>query len=595
MIVAPRVRAPLALLTHDPGLVRLQAALRVAVATLLTGIGTLAWATYHHHPFTYAALALLFAMIAPLFVRDARPAQRRLTLVACLATLCASFATARLLQPWAGAADAGFVAIVFTGLLVQGYGPRALGCAMLAVVAYYVGLFLHPGPAEATRMALAALLAAGIVGLVVDVLVPVRHARTLRLAVETVALRATAAWAACERAARGARGHRFASRHTDALNEAALVLEEQTALLGIDAAQADTMRASLVEIEIAAARGASGSDPHDTARRLAAAVAHLRAAAHHAAHHAARHATPHTAPHAARPRRVWAGLNARWRTLATRLMWRPAIRAASAAALAMLIGQSLSPERWFWAVITTFVVFLGARSRADTLHRGAQRIIGTLAGALASVLLHHACHGHPALAAAAMLICVTGWAYTILNAYASGVFFITILVGLVYGQLGYDIGTLVEMRLQEVLAGCAVSFCVALVVLPLPARRLVDERLAAATAALRAAAALTRHSSPAERHAALRALDRRWHELRGALRPLRQVWLFVDRPGLEAVTAALAAGRHAVREQLHTDDPDARATVALALRQLAERLAALDGRHRWCPWAAFGQGRAWRA
>ncbi|MFM0628002.1 FUSC family protein [Paraburkholderia xenovorans] len=133
----------------------------------------------------------------------------------------------------------------------------------------------------------------------------------------------------------------------------------------------------------------------------------------------------------------------------SRLCWLPAARATTAALLAMLIGHALSPERWFWAVITTFVVFLGTRSRADTVYRGAQRPVGTLAGALASVLLVAPLHDSPVLPVAAMALCVFGWAYYILSAYAPGVFFITVLVGLVKGELGFAMGPLVELRIEK--------------------------------------------------------------------------------------------------------------------------------------------------
>jgi hypothetical protein len=60
------------LLVADPGLVRLHNALRVALACLLSGIACVAWTAAHHQPITLAALGVLFSMIAPLFVRDAR-------------------------------------------------------------------------------------------------------------------------------------------------------------------------------------------------------------------------------------------------------------------------------------------------------------------------------------------------------------------------------------------------------------------------------------------------------------------------------------------------------------------------------------------
>ncbi|WP_222128193.1 FUSC family protein [Roseomonas gilardii] len=62
------------------------------------------------------------------------------------------------------------------------------------------------------------------------------------------------------------------------------------------------------------------------------------------------------------------------------LSWRNAGQVTLAAFLAMLGGMALSPERWFWAVIAVYVVFLNTRSRGDTIHRGAHRMLGTLAG-----------------------------------------------------------------------------------------------------------------------------------------------------------------------------------------------------------------------
>src|SRR4051794_8196187 len=49
------------------------------------------------------------------------------------------------------------------------------------------------------------------------------------------------------------------------------------------------------------------------------------------------------------------------------LAWRLATRVTFAAGLAMAGGIALSPQRWFWAVMTVYVVFLNARSRGHHL------------------------------------------------------------------------------------------------------------------------------------------------------------------------------------------------------------------------------------
>lgn len=170
--------------------------------------------------------------------------------------------------------------------------------------------------------------------------------------------------------------------------------------------------------------------------------------------------------------------------LRTSLSWLPALRTGAAALMAMLAGHVLSSERWFWAVITVFVVFLGTRSRGDTLYRAMQRIAGTLAGGLVSALLVTSLHDQPAAIAAAMLLCVFGWAYFIMSAYGPGVFFITVLVGLVYGGLGLAVQPLVELRIEEVAIGCLAALIAAFTVKPLDTTSHIEARFVGVVDAL---------------------------------------------------------------------------------------------------------------
>jgi uncharacterized membrane protein YccC len=535
------------LLVADPGLVRLQIALRAALACLLSGIACVAWTAAHHLPVTLAALGVLFSMVAPLFVRDARRSAWFTTLLYLYLCSCANFAVAAVLSRYPLAGDAGFLLVMFTGMLCQACGPRALGCAMISVVTFYLGLYLHPTALEAGQSIALSLAGPAMVALVGRVLVPMQAARTLRLAVQTVTLRAGRVLAA----ARTAQAPDMATAaRVSELNEAALALEEQLALL--DAPAAAMLRERLVELEVAAGQNsfdaAALTAGHDPLRR---AIERLKEAARQ--------------PRAASKQRVARGTQsaAAWLgEIRARLAWLPAARSTTAALLAMVIGHSLSPERWFWAVITTFVVFLGTRSRADTVYRGAQRLAGTFAGALASVLLAAALHDSPILMAAAMVLCVFGWAYYILSAYAPGVFFITVLVGLVYGQLGFAIGPLVELRIEEVLVGCIVSFAVAILMMPLAATRHVEARLAAVLVALRQAVRLATGTDAATDAAtdsaaasmAMRTLDRSWHELRVALRPLQTQRVFVWNPGVELATGSLLSCLHWARVLSRRDE-----------------------------------------
>jgi len=524
------------LLVADPGLVRLHTALRVALACLLSGIACVAWTAGHHQPITLAALGVLFSMIAPLFVRDARRNAWFVTLLYLYLYGCVNFAVAAALSRYPLVGDAGFLLVMFAGMLCQACGPRALGCAMIGVVTFYLGLYLHPSAVEAAQAIALSAIGPAMVALVGRVIVPMRAERTLRLAVHTVMLRAERVLAATRTAQMP--GVAAAARVSE-LNEAALALEEQLALL--NPPDTATLRERLVELEVAAGRSTFGSasEAADT-DPLRHAIERLK--------------------QAARPRRVSQTLPAargkksaaEWiGEIRMKLAWLPAARATTAALLAMVIGHSLSPERWFWAVITTFVVFLGTRSRADTIYRGAQRLAGTLAGALASMLLATSLHGQPLLMVVAMVLCVFGWAYYILNAYAPGVFFITVLVGLVYGQLGFAMGPLVELRIEEVMVGCVVSFAVAILMMPLAATRHVEARIAAVLAALRQVVRLATQPGAQQPDA---TLDRSWHDLRVALRPLQTQRVFVWNPGVELATGSMLSCLHWARVLSRPDE-----------------------------------------
>ncbi|WP_165104435.1 MULTISPECIES: FUSC family protein [unclassified Caballeronia] len=558
--VSPSSRLLTRLLGSDPGLLRFHTALRSAFACLLTGAVTIGWTVHTHRAPTLAAFALLFAMVAPLFLRDATQRGWFRSLAVIYGAGSASLIAASALAPWPLVADAGFLAVLFAAMLVQACGPRALGGAMMAVVSFYLGLYLHPTLAHVFTMLGLSAIALVSVAFTGRVLVPTRPDATLRRALTAVMQRATTVLADRRADEPGAMGH------LSLLNEAALAVEEQLGLLDFSGAQ--RLRACLIDVEVAAAQHAVDSSRLDRSDvRLRVALRRLS--------RAGRDAVASTARAANTGVKRATGAAFVWRDT---LSWLPACRATTAALIAMLIGHSVSPERWFWAVITTFVVFLGTRSRGDTIRKTGERVLGTLAGVAVSAALVSALHGTPWLLVAAMLACVFGWAYFILTAYGQGVFFITVLVGLIYGELGFAIGPLIEMRVEEVFVGCIVSIAVAVSMMPLRTSDHVDVKVTGVLDALDEVLRVCTTSvdgiglHPLD---VVRTLDRRWHELRVALRPLQTQRVFAWNTQMELAVGPLFACVQAARELARetargasaaaTDEARVRLTGALAL------------------------------
>ena len=169
-----------------------------------------------------------------------------------------------------------------------------------------------------------------------------------------------------------------------------------------------------------------------------------------------------------------------------------------------------------------------------------------VAGVALSAMLVATLHGMPVLIVIAMIVCVFGWAYFILTSYGQGVFFITVLVGLIYGELGFAIGPLVEMRVEEVFVGCAVSVAVAVLMMPLRTSHHIEAKVEGVLDEIRriSETSFDAHTSIAS----MRALDRRWHELQVALRPLRTQRVFAWNPQMELAIGPLYACVQTARE-----------------------------------------------
>ncbi|HET9955132.1 MAG TPA: FUSC family protein [Polyangiaceae bacterium] len=148
---------------------------------------------------------------------------------------------------------------------------------------------------------------------------------------------------------------------------------------------------------------------------------------------------------------------------------RQAFQATLACALAILLGYRLSPDRWYWAVITAFVVFTQVQTVSDTLLRAWHRVLGTLIGVLAGSLLAHVLTGHRWLELGCVFFFIFLGFYLLRVSYAGMVFCITALLAVLYSLLGRSSAGLLELRVLETLVGAAAAVAAAALVLPTPA------------------------------------------------------------------------------------------------------------------------------
>jgi uncharacterized membrane protein YccC len=154
-----------------------------------------------------------------------------------------------------------------------------------------------------------------------------------------------------------------------------------------------------------------------------------------------------------------------------------ALQVALATAVATGVGEWISSSRWYWAVLTAFVVFTGTTSRGDILTRAWQRVLGTLVGVVAGVLLAALVGQDSRIQLGLVVVCVFAAFYLVSLSSTVFVFFFTVLLAMLYGLLGtFSIGVL-ELRLAETAAGAAVGIVAAFLVLPTRTRATVTDKL----------------------------------------------------------------------------------------------------------------------
>ncbi|WP_393054727.1 FUSC family protein [Streptomyces sp. LN549] len=157
-----------------------------------------------------------------------------------------------------------------------------------------------------------------------------------------------------------------------------------------------------------------------------------------------------------------------------RVTTRQAVQATVGGAVALMAGQVLSDQRWYWAVGATWWVFVNTASRGETLVRGFRRVLGTLIGIPVGLAVVVPLHGAPAPTAFLVAIGVFGIFYTAAVSYTWMMLSVTVMAGALYGSLGVLEPDLLALRLGETAVGALGAMLAVLFVLPVTTHATTD-------------------------------------------------------------------------------------------------------------------------
>ena len=515
-------------LASDPSLRRLRTAVRVTLAVALTlavAVPLLAW---WGQPLPSAMIGAVVAINGSLGVNDPDRRGQAITYallpLPVLAALGLSIATA-FSPPLQSAV---FLLVIFVAVYVRRFGPRYFPLGMVAFMGYFFSMFLRPQPAQFPALLVAVLIgtvaAAGLRFLVLrddPEGVLARGRRTLRAQVHGLLHAVRDVAEQPESASRRRQLHNRSAR----LNETSLMLETTVGRMDeISENSRNVLRQRILDVELAAENlvnrllqlvdhpSGGGVVPH--------AVGALLSVLENRPHHV-RDATRRVSEQiedrgsvdvAMAIRRLGTELaelaeaagelgeerddaetrsddetdeSADEQTGLARPELRTAIQVTVATGLAIVLGQLVAPNRWYWAVITAFVVFISANSRGELLVRAWQRTAGTILGVLAGIFVAAQVGGDLTAELSVILACVFLAFYFVGYSYAAMTFFITTLLGALYGMLGtFDVSVL-ETRLAETAVGAASGALAAMFVLPTRTREVIRNNTAEFLEALR--------------------------------------------------------------------------------------------------------------
>ena len=524
------------LAVSDPGQLRLTSAGGTALTVLLAIVASAGFTAATGSPITVAILGTIVSMQAAAAVKDRTPKARIVTTALMALPAAGAVVLAAGLSEVSRAANVGFIVVLFAAVWVRRFGPRGTALGMSAFISYFFALFLSADLSQVPK-----LLVAIVIGVTVALFVRTaifrdrpqsevrRLARALRAASVSV----------LEAAAPGrSRDVSVLRRKLTGLSDTGMMIEDWldrndaalhlsvtsedlsvrvfeaqiateqlasviwsfdqeapwTPALGRamtavnsclqDSPSTEALRAAR-ELAAESARDADVSQPSGVATILAARVVQAHRDIHRVTAEVSQEpgktsdkaSAVESSANEPVPDRDSVGAVGSGDTPKLNPHTRAAIQVAVATSAAMLVGDLISPNRWYWAVMTAFLVFNGVTTRGELLTKAGNRLLGTVVGVVAGVLLAAAVGNQPIVQMALIVVCVFFAFWLAAINYALLAFFINVLLALLYGLLGeFSIGVL-ELRIYETAAGAAMGAMAAFVILPVRTRSTVVEKV----------------------------------------------------------------------------------------------------------------------
>ncbi|WP_152046171.1 FUSC family protein [Aureimonas psammosilenae] len=538
-------RARALMVASDPTFSRLRMGARVTL-TLIAIIAVLVL-VHGFLPLSVAAygISIITAMQGALQIKDVTNRRRVVTRVYSGVAGFLSVALATFLFSWPILNEAAFLVLVFVAVYTRKYGVRWNAVGMFAFMCYSLGSYMHPTPDELPGVAIAILISGAIAHLIRIAILPERPAdefarATLAIFERIGELRRILAAGRFS----GWSDHRRqdAFRMQDRIGEAILIAdaflpigEAETgesepgrhmavALFDLQLASETAMLAALADEVPVSAPNERLSAALDRLARLTAETKHL-----------ADNLPPIVFEREPLPSPA-STAGSTGRSPFSDPAFQVAIQVTLSSAIGMTGGLMLSKTRWFWAILTAFLVFVNTQSRGDTALRAVNRAVGTFAGITIGIGLATLLGG--ALVPSAILIVLfTFFGFYFLQlSYGTMTFCVTIVLSLLYGLLGEFTPGLLVLRLEETLIGTAAGVFISFAVFPQKTTGAADKAADAFLSALdrllaAAGTAIEQDHSGARILVLSRHLDRRQADIAVAARPLGSNWQVVRRPG----------------------------------------------------------------
>ncbi|WP_111563539.1 FUSC family protein [Rhizobium sp.] len=560
------------LLANDPALSRLRMALRVTLSVALSfGVLLVIHSLLFPLPIASYGLGIVLAIEGGVAVRDKGGGRQLVTrLLGCAASLVVVVIAAGL-EGHRLISDAAFLLIIFLAASARVFGPRGHAIGMFAFMSYFLGAYFQPPLAELPLVAIGPIVSSLIAHAVRSVVLPDDWRRDLLRSLESVQGRINQIL--FKIAALAADGHvsdadrQELNQLEERLKDVVLMAESfiprpPSGMFDPGTEPAGELAIRLFDAHLAA-EGAimlcsQSLPPFELVHRIIE------------GHKVPPPAEDDEGPSAEATRALIRLGNARAELVETigegnrtgfadiaavaeapvqaslpdfslrNPLMRSALQITVAAAIAMTLGLGLSRERWFWAVLASFLVFTNTNSRGDTAMKALQRSVGTLFGIGIGLLLATLLSGHlaPALVITSLSIFLAF--YFLQTSYATMTFFVSIALCLVYGMIGSLTLDLLLLRVEETALGAAVGTLVAFVVFPARTRGALDLVLDKWFAALDALLKATAAGEPRHRLIDLsQTLDAAYKDLATTARPLGSSWSVVTKPGQVRQTLAI--------------------------------------------------------